>query len=259
MNAKAMPACDAAEPHLELIRFAAMPILQCLWAESGALNDSLRRLILARMAGSQGLVDSNVGGWQSERVLETWDDPAIAILLERVGVMVRELVSVTVRGATPEHLEGWRVEAWANVNTRGDLNRSHHHAQGRMSRNLWSGIYYLHDMGSTPGDEHAGATRFEDRSGVPKEILRIPDPFERELTVAPQAGLMVCFPATLRHYVVPHAGDRERITIAFNLKHHGFVVPRYPEAKPPTFLWRNLRGPMLVASRARRAVRAMWR
>ena len=94
---------------------------------------------------------------------------------------------------------------------------------------------------------------------MPKEILRCPDAFERELTVVPEAGLMVGFPATLRHYVTPHAGDRERITIAFNLKHHGFVIPRYPEPTPPTFLWRNLRGPMLVASRARKATRALWR
>jgi len=259
MDAGATACRDAPAPRPDVIRFGTVPVLEILWPESTELNARLRDLILARMASSQGLVDSNVGGWQSERALETWNDPAIAVLLERIRVMVRQLVTVTARDAGADHLEGWHIEAWANVNTRGDLNKSHHHAQGRVSRNLWSGIYYLGAVALAPDDALAGVTRFEDRSSVPKEILRCPDAFERELTVVPEAGLMVGFPATLRHYVTPHAGDRERITIAFNLKHHGFVIPRYPEPDPPTFLWRNLRGPMLVASRARKAARALWR
>jgi len=244
---------------MDLIEFGTLPVLRYLWPDSEELNARLRALALARMTSSKGLVDSNVGGFQSLRNLETCEDPAIAALLERVSVMARELVALTVRDPTPAHREGWRFELWANVNTRGDLNKSHHHAQGRTSRNLWSGIYYVTDGAYSPDNPSAGVTRFEDRSGVPKEILRCPDPFERELTIVPQAGLMVCFPATLRHYVTPNATDRERITFAFNLKHDGFVIPRYPEPEPPTFLWRNLRGPMLVVTRTRRAIRALWR
>src|SRR5262249_52179690 len=154
---------------------------------------------------------------------------------------------------TREHLEGWRIEGWANVNRRGAFNKAHHHAGGRGNRNLWSGIYYV-DEGGLSSEAGGGLTRFEDRSGVPKEIMRCPDPFERELTIVPQVGLMVFFPATLNHYVMPYEGDADRITIAFNLKHDGFAIPRYPEAEPQSFLWRNLRGPMLVADRLKRMI-----
>ena len=244
---------------MQLIEFGAIPVLKHLWPESAELNTALRQLILARMAGSAGVVDSNAGGWHSERDLATWKDAAIATLLERVRAMARELVAVTVSNPTAEHLEHWQIEGWANVNTRGALNRSHHHAGGRANRNLWSGIYYVDDGGLTPDAENLGVTKFEDRSGVPKEILRCADPFERELTIVPTPGLMVFFPATLHHYVCPHPSEAARITIALNLKHPGFVIPRYPEPEPPTFLWRNLRGPMLMVSKVRRAVEAPWR
>jgi len=243
---------------MELIEFGAVPVLRYLWPESDELNAALRRVVLAKMASSQGLVDSNEGGWHSARDLATWEDPAIATLLERVRTMARELVAATVSSPGSEHLDGWQIEGWANVNTRGALNKSHHHAGGRTNRNLWSGVYYVDDGGLAADVRDAGVTKFEDRSGVPKEILRCPNPFERELTVVPTPGLMVCFPATLRHYVCPHPTGAARITIAFNLKHPGFVIPRYAEPDPPTFLWRNLRGPMLVGSRARRALGRWW-
>ena len=237
---------------MDLVEFGAIPVLKYLWPDSETLNAELRRVIMAKMASSPGVVDSNEGGWHSARDLPTWEDAAIARLIDRVRSMVRELVALTVPDPSAGHLEGWEIEGWANVNTRGALNKSHHHAGGRTNRNLWSGIYYVDDGGRPTDAAHAGVTKFEDRSGVPKEILRCADPFERELTVVPTPGLMVLFPATLRHYVSAHATEAARITIAFNLKHPGFVIPRYPEPEPPSFLWRNLRGPMLLATRVMR-------
>src|SRR5205823_5356735 len=236
---------------MDLVEFGAIPVLKYLWPDSETLNAELRRVIMAKMASSPGVVDSNEGGWHSTRDLPTWEDAAIGLLIGRVRSMVRELVALTVPDPTPGHLDGWQIEGWANVNTRGALNKSHHHAGGRTNRNLWSGIYYVDDGGLAADVRDAGVTKFEDRSGVPKEILRCPNPFERELTVVPTPGLMVCFPATLRHYVCPHPTGAARITIAFNLRHPGFVIPRYAEPDPPTFLWRNLRGPMLVARHSR--------
>jgi uncharacterized protein (TIGR02466 family) len=248
-----------AGPEERLVEFGAAPVLECFWPGSDELNARLRDVILARMAASQGLVDTNVGGWHSERDLASWTDPSIAALLDRVRAMARRLVAVTVRKPIPAHLENWAIEAWANVNRRGAFNKAHHHAGGLQSRNLWSGIYYVDngdpaESGAAPG----GLTKFEDRSGVAKEILDCRDPFERELTIIPRPGLMVFFPATLRHYVSPYTGSGDRITIAFNLKHEGFVIPRYPEEGRPSFLWRNFRGPMLVASRLAAPVRRLF-
>ena len=245
-------------PEERLVEFGLVPVLQWFWPASEDLNRKLRHVILTRMAASEGLVDTNVGGWHSDRDLATWTDASIAMLLERVRTMARRLVSATVRNPTPAHLENWAIEGWANVNRCGAFNKAHHHAGGLQPRNLWSGIYYVDNGDSDEsGTDAGGLTRFEDRSGVPKEILRCVDPLERELTVIPRPGLMVFFPATLRHYVTRYTGSGDRITIAFNLKHDGFVVPRYPEERP-SFLWRNFRGPMLLASRVTGPVRRLF-
>jgi len=65
MDAGATACRDASAPRPDVIRFGTVPVLEILWPESTELNARLRELILARMASSQGLVDSNVGGWQS--------------------------------------------------------------------------------------------------------------------------------------------------------------------------------------------------
>jgi uncharacterized protein (TIGR02466 family) len=250
------PDRSASAARIELVEFGATPVLKHFWPRSEELNAGLRDVILARMRSSHGVVDTNVGGWHSERDLAKWNEPPVSALLERVRVMIRELVERTVTDPTAEHLENWSIEGWANVNRRGAFNKAHHHAGGRIpSRNLWSGIYYVDDGGSGGDRPRDGLTKFEDRSGVPKEILRCADPFERELTIVPQPGLMVFFPATLRHYVTPYAGESNRITIALNLKHPGFVIPRYQDDDVPSFLWRNFRGPMLVASSLKQALR----
>src|SRR5205823_104338 len=146
---------------MDLVEFGAIPVLKYLWPDSETLNAELRRVIMAKMASSPGVVDSNEGGWHSTRDLPTWEDAAIARLIDRVQSMVRELVALTVPDPTPGHLDGWEIEGWANVNTRGALNKSHHPAGGRTNRNLWSGIYYVDDGGRPTDAAHAGVTKFE--------------------------------------------------------------------------------------------------
>ena len=47
------------EPRAELIEFGAIPVLKYLWPDSEELNARLRQVILAQMAGSSGVVDTN--------------------------------------------------------------------------------------------------------------------------------------------------------------------------------------------------------
>jgi hypothetical protein len=175
-------------------------------------------------------------------------------MVGRIEYAVREAVRATVPGAGREHLDHWKIMAWCNVNARGAYNRPHYHdGYG----NLWSGFYYV-DTGRTPGHQDVGGcTKFQDRSGVAKEVLSNPDPYEREVTVHPKAGLMLLFPGRLYHYVEPYQGDDVRITIAFNLKHPGFVVPYYEGMKEQNWMWTNFRGLMIVPSKVPEKVRAL--
>lgn len=252
----------------ELEQLFPTPLLRHHWMDSDELNRELRSIVLARMEADQGKSlwhGSNLGGWHSAKELDAWSHPCIEELMRRVRALLSEMISRVVPDPEPEHFQGWSVQAWANVSRRGAKNASHVHSHEKST--VWSGIYYVDtgEVGESTATSATGLTKLEDRSGVPKEILRNPDPFEREVSIVPQPGLMVLFSSMLWHRVEPFLGEGCRITIAFNLSHPGFVIPRYSEpesAKTRGFkgwMWRNFRGLMLPASLCKRRFRRAFR
>jgi uncharacterized protein (TIGR02466 family) len=102
---------------------------------------------------------------------------------------------------------------WANVLGPGGFNAPHHHFPQH-----WSGAFYASvPSGDGPKpDEHAGCF----------EILN-PNPWQStwgggNSVHAPKEGMVLLFPASLVHYVHPHAGPGDRISIAFNFN----VIPK---------------------------------
>jgi Putative 2OG-Fe(II) oxygenase len=68
--------------------------------------------------------------------------------------------------------------------------------------------------------------------------------------MVPRNGRMVLFPAGLMHSVEKYEGDRPRITIAFNLHHSGFEVPRLVHReRAANWMWSNFRGIMMLKSK----------
>jgi uncharacterized protein (TIGR02466 family) len=253
-------------PGAELFELFPTPLLTYRWPESEALNHELEGVILGKMEEARGRSlwsGSNIGGWHSPKDLHIWPQPCIARLSERIHALVREMVARCVPDPLPEHFENWAFHAWANVSSRGAKNASHVHSHEKMT--IWSGIYYV-DSGTDPADNDAGGlTRFEDRSGVPREIIRNHDPFARDFSVQPQPGLMVLFPSTLWHRVEPFLGSGRRITIAFNLTHRDFIIPDYSTAETSpavgfrSWMWKNFRGIMLPASAIKSRIRKPFR
>lgn len=231
-----------------LVEILPTPILFHTWSDGAVLAADLREVILKKMERSPGVTRTNQGGgWHSDTDLQTWPEPCVADLNRRVLQIAREMVRRAIANPATQHLEGWRIEAWANVNGFGASNRSHDHVGGG---NMWSGIFYVDTGGADSGANMGGLTRFEDRSRVPATQG---DPFHREYTIVPQVGLMVLFPATLRHYVQVYRGQALRITIAFNLAHPRFVIPKYEdELQAEQWWWKNFRGVMRGIDRARR-------
>jgi len=238
-------------PEASLLELFPVPILSYQWPDGARLAAELREVILERRYRIPGVrVSNRGGGWHSDKDLQDWREAPVAELKRRVLLMTREVVLRTTPQAGRQHLEGWQLEAWANVNGFGASNSSHDHRGGN---NLWSGIFYVDAGGVDSSPALGGLTRFEDRSGVPQEIAVGRNPFAREHAIVPETGLMVLFPAALRHYVETYRGRNQRMTIAFNLKHSGFLIPTYADQlQSKRWWWRNFRRVMVGLERTKR-------
>ena len=176
-----------------------------------AVNPTLRDLVLAKEAAEPGVSVSNVGGWHSKPDLLLWQDPAVDALKNWIVGAAKSLTQAT-SGAKGQVSGSLDLHAWANVSRRGAYNKVHNHPG-----HGWSGTYYV-DLGQNdPGDADSGIIEFTDPR-VGANSIELPGaPFGRKYRVAPEAGMMLVFPAWLLHYVNPFHGDGERISIAFNI------------------------------------------
>lgn len=214
------------------------------WPDSAALDGRLTEIIFEMQARSAGVVKTNRGGWQSEKNLEDWPYAEVETLKSRILAFAQEYVARTFgAGRTPDP-SAWKLSAWANVNRKGHFNRSHDHV-GRFS--FFSGIYYV-DVGEI--DEHGradGRTVFENWVCVATDAAAKQGSLGSDVRMIPKSGRMVLFPASLMHSVEPYTGERPRITIAFNLCHPAFAIPRLAARELETkWLWRNFRGVALL-------------
>ena len=189
------------------------PIFRHCWPEDETtpVNEALKVEILSRRKKAPGTSLSNVGGWQSEPDLMNWRIPEVERLSQWINqafgmIMGREL-------GTTDFKSRCAVKGWANINEYGDYNRTHIH-----SNNHWSGVYYVEIGNPSPTVVMNGAIEFLD----PRPAIGVYDfpgiTATGTWTLVPKPGLMLLFPSWLRHTVLPYLGERERITIAFNLR-----------------------------------------
>lgn len=253
------PPTGALNASTELRALFPVPFLQLRWPDHEALNRELRGVILEKARGDRGIKVSNVSGWHSEKDFHVWDAPCVRRLVECCREAVADMVRELHGAQRADLLEGWELECWANVNRKGAYNRSHRH-DGHPA-NVWSGVYYV-TTGVAPGaaaSSAGGVTKFENRSLVPVPVPATGRLAPLEHTVVPEPGLMVLFPATLRHYVETYHGEGERITVGFNCRHPGFGVARYPDMLEPNWRWKNFRGLMVCYAWVENALRQVLR
>lgn len=147
-------------------------------------TDRLRDEILGRAKTLPGDTrGNNVGGWRSKTDVTSWKHPEIKPLFE-------EILDVLLEATTKRR---FKLMAWAIVHSKGSYHDWHDHS-GYPG---WCGIYYV-----DPGGPSGARTLFQTTDGIEE--------------IAPEKGLLVLFPSTLKHSTVPHYGDKERVTIAFN-------------------------------------------
>lgn len=187
------------------------PIRQVSHPNVEDLNRDLTTRILAMRENSAGLRQSNVGGWHSDRAFLQNLDPQLANQLVKMFVdsVVATVTSVAEIDTPLPQSVG--VEAWANVNLRGDSNAAHIHGGC-----AWSGVYYV---AADPSPASGGELYFIDPR---TSALMVAHPYNvfkagNRIALKPIAGNLVIFPSFLYHGVDPYHSESPRISIAFNL------------------------------------------
>jgi len=200
-----------ATPSLQVNNLFATPLMFRRWGDD-PLNAELRSRILAHRDTSKGLANSNIGGWHSEDGRLEFCGSAGAALIERALAMTQEATARVLQdyGQAAQPFE-WLMTAWANVNERGDFNQAHTHPGS-----TWSGVYYV-DTGVAGSEAKPAPLQiFDPCQGRANTFL--PNFLPNNLTIRPEAGLMLLFPAYVGHLVFPHQGPGPRISIAFNMR-----------------------------------------
>jgi uncharacterized protein (TIGR02466 family) len=194
----------------------ATPLLSHVWADGPELNPALRDAILEYARYHPGLQRTNAGGWHSEPGLLEFCGEAGMRLVRHMHTMVEE---ATFRlyaefSRQPQPLN-WVLSAWANVNRRGDFNQLHTHPGA-----TWSGVYYV-DHGEVDFAATSTALHLYDPDSA-RGNLFFPELSTSNILFKPEPGLMVLFPSYVPHEVPPHRGERERISVAFNVRKEPF-------------------------------------
>ncbi len=155
-----------------------------------------------RAAAPEPAGRSNRCGWNSadDAVLNR---PEFADLDAAVKTLCRQVLGEMGLPNLDFHLQ-----SWINIHDKGGFNFLHMHEQSVLS-----GTFYL----QVP--EGSGGLVFRDpRPHVLGSALKGSAPnAHSDVTLRPQPGLIVLFPAWLEHFVEPHAGDQPRISIPFNV------------------------------------------
>ena len=101
------------------------------------------------------------------------------------------------------------IVSWANLMPAQGVQAAHIHNLGWMS-----GVYYpkVPKAVSSGDNSHAGWLGFG-QPGYNIPSLR-PPPMR---FLAPEAGLLVCFPSYIWHWTEPFEGDEERVSVAFDV------------------------------------------
>jgi uncharacterized protein (TIGR02466 family) len=201
----------------ELRSYFATPVALATLADAEALNLELRRVILGRERQDEGVHHSNLGGWQSSWDLEQWGGEPVRRLLDAARELATRLTSD--RSGRAVRI-AWKTNAWANINRRGHGNEFHTHPGC-----YWSGTYYVDDGGIGEDPSLGGEFEMQDPRGVAPAMyapllgFAVPGGQSAGASelISPKSGQIVLFPSWLAHAVRPYRGERERISIAFNL------------------------------------------
>ncbi len=160
----------------------------------------------AKKKDSVGAIISNCGGWQSSPIDFSKDDDffcnCLFDCLSELPFLKNERVD-------------YKIDAWININKKGDYNIKHNHPTSDLSGVLW--IKCPEKCGEIVFTSPYNFVGF-------KEHELYSDKFQKEHSAylaynfQPKEGFLLLFPSHLEHRVNENQSDEDRISVAFNMR-----------------------------------------
>ena len=158
-----------------------------------------------RLKNPKGFIKSNLGGWHSDNIV--YPDSPFSFLLD-----IETICQEFAKNALMIKNQMTMVNAWININQKGNSNKEHAHPGCVLS-----GVYYV----KTP--EECGNIEFLHPgidlmafalSGVETNYNVYNSP---KWWLPSKANTLYIFPSWIKHSVQPNNSDEERISISFNV------------------------------------------
>lgn len=111
----------------------------------------------------------------------------------------------------------WGIQAWPNINRRGDYHNVHNHPHSYLSGTYYVTLPSQYDN-TLRNDTNPGAISFYDpRAQANMLAIRGDAQVDAEYRVMPTAGMLLLWPSFLHHFVHPNLSDELRVSISFNV------------------------------------------
>ena len=173
---------------------------------------------------------TNRGGWQSNDGYYLGENPVRNLVLNSLGNYFN--TNSIIKPGVNIYL----TACWININKKGDFNVQHDHPGCHMSGVMYlkipenkkdtkvSGVNSIDGYADAIGDPVGGEIAFANHNsfGSWKELFYYTDEFKKKYSqfgayyIEPKEGVMLFFPANLRHHVEPSKSDEDRISVSFN-------------------------------------------
>lgn len=189
--------------------------LQRQLANTEGANQALSQLILDQESQHRSSSDSDLTSDYLSQDFFSISHPVVLWLKE----CINKTVSDYLRQQGLDYTVNWGLQAWPNINRRGDYHNLHNHPHSYLS-----GTYYVAMPGSesfdhaTRQDLNPGAISFFDpRAQANMLAIKGDGQVDAEFRVNPSSGMLLLWPAFLHHFVHPNLSDELRLSISFNV------------------------------------------
>ena len=215
---------SVAQAAFKIIPGFAIPFAEVELPDASALNQQLRALFLEREGQGSAYRNPSPTMKMLPQVFESrfdlfhWTDPCVVALRGFCNAALFKIVA-ELNGYGNQDIAELRmsVDAWFHITRAGGAFGLHNHPMAS-----WSGVYCV-DSGYGTAEPESGELNFMHPAAtagmfVDLGVANVRSPWAiHPKSYRLRPGQLVLFPSWVLHQVLPYYGQRERVTVAFNV------------------------------------------